>query len=90
MLPGQQQVKMNIDLNSLKPFKCTCGEGIFVKGTAIRVVPRILSPNGQAGFAELDVAKICYACGKIFPVQQLLDDIRKEEAEEPKIILAEK
>jgi hypothetical protein len=45
-----------------------------------------MSPNGQAGMAEIGIVKICYKCGKIYPVKEILDDIQNAEIMKPVIV----
>jgi len=81
--------QMKIDASTLAPYQCKCGEEIFMRGYAIKKVPRLLSPNGQAGMAEIGVVKICYKCGEIYPIAQILKEIQEEEIFKPVLVGAD-
>jgi len=55
---------VNIDLRKLKSKYCECGSKYFELIHEIKDVPKVLSPNGQAGTLIIQHYK-CNNCGKI-------------------------
>lgn len=59
-----EQLKMNIDLNQLKPRLCSCGSEKFVQTFILREVSALVSPNGQAGVLYFQKGFACLECNK--------------------------
>ena len=63
----QQQVKMNINLNSLKPLTCPkCKNTVFRADlNMFKKLPRIQSPTGQAQLIKIELIS-CPACNSFY------------------------
>lgn len=88
-MPGGQMQKININPNELAEFKCpNCGNEFFAQAQKIKMLPRLISPAGEAGAMFLDVGKICTQCGwmaDIGTIAQMVKDILEGDDNESKL-----
>ena len=77
---------ININPADLEDLACVCGGKMFVTVFGIKVLPSLLSPNGQAGIVESPFAKVCMSCNTVWSIQDILKSIQKKDSEKPLII----
>ena len=80
-------INMNINLSNLEDLGCECGNKLFVQGITIKVLPAILSPNGQAGIAETPTYRICTKCSRAWPLAEIVNKVQVRDQEFGKKII---
>lgn len=61
---GSLQQRINIDPGALETFKCPeCSNEVFADAQTIKILPALMSPQGQDGAMFLGTGKICTKCG---------------------------
>jgi hypothetical protein len=78
---------MNVNLSTLEDLGCECGNNLFVQGITIKVLPAILSPNGQAGITETPAYRICTKCSRVWPLAEIINRVKAHDNESAKKII---
>ena len=75
---GPQQMQMKINLNELEEHHCdNCDGSLFAQAFNIRLLPALMSPNGQPGFAHINIGFVCVSCGRLYTTQELTQLVNK-------------
>jgi hypothetical protein len=70
---GSTPSGLQINFQELDELACPeCGFRHFAATQKIKYIPAILSPNGQAGTAQLTVGVTCISCGYFISAKDLL------------------
>lgn len=81
-VPQQQQMNLNIDVNSLPDMPCIkCGQKEFFNITRIKKLSRTVSPTGQEGNVNVNMLK-CRECGWLFNPREWEDHKKANEKTE--------
>jgi len=63
----------NIKMEELDELACpVCKNNHFVPTEKIKRIPALLSPNGQAGIAQLKIGVTCVKCGYFIAAKEML------------------
>ena len=82
--PSQKQgqgpvAKVQIDLKELKGTAiCKCGCFFFMAVNTYKILPALLSPNGQEQLLTIPAAK-CVSCGEAYEMQQIIAMAKEEK-----------
>lgn len=76
---GNNKMNLNLDLTKMDTMRCSCGGEFFSATLGVKLIPALLSPVGEAGFAMVQVGFCCLKCGEITPMSEAKPKETKQE-----------